>query len=496
MATVRLASRIEGLRNGSRCRGCQRRDQLIADLRRTNGKLQAQLDQRSARVKELEAHTTGVQNRLDDLSKKQPPRPRTQDAKEPKPPPKERSGRQPGGQPGHPPHPKVLLPPQRVTQTHTYVPKACAHCHAALPAKAQPGDPPPKRHQIVEIPATVAFAIEHQAHGRHCPGCGQATWAVIPADIRAHTVGPHLAGTLAYLVGAHKLSKRGAVEVADELFAAPIALGTIANLEREMSSALEPAYTEAKKAMQEADSKNVDETGWKKNGAKRWLWVAATKLLAVFMIHPLRNHVAMTLLLGSPIRGIVCSDRWRTYERLSKRFWQICWAHLKRNFQKLVERGGQAKEIGQCCLAVLDQVFELWHQFRGGGCTRVQLRRRMQPLRQDLREFLEEGSRSRNRKLARFCRRLLKVFPALWTFVRVEGVEPTNNHGERVLRLAVLWRKSCFGCHSDNGCRFVERLITAVQSLRLQKRSVLDFLRATIEARRAGKKSPSLLPGG
>lgn len=496
MATAHFATLIEDRSDGSRCPGCQRRDKLIASLRRANVKLQAEVDQFSAHVKEMETHTAGVQDRLDDLSKKQPPRLRSQDAKEPSPPPKKRSGRKPGAQPGHPPHPKELLPPERVTDTHTYVPGTCEHCKAALPANAQPGDPQPKRHQIVDIPATVAFAIEHQAHGRKCPCCDKVTWAVIPDHIRAHSVGPQLAGTLAYLVGAHKLSKRGAVEVANELFAAPIALGTVANLEQEMSSALEPAYAEAKKAVQKAGIKNVDETGWKKNGAKRWLWVAATNMLAVFMIHPLRNHVAMMQLLGSTIRGIVCSDRWRTYERLSKRFWQICWAHLKRNFQKKVERGGKNKDIGQRCLAVLARIFELWHLFRGGGCTRKQLRRRMQPLRKELRTVLEEGSHSRNLKLARFCRRLLKVFQALWTFVRVKNVEPTNNHGERVLRLAVLWRKSCFGCHSDNGCRFVERLITTVQSLRLQKRSVLDFLCTTIKTHRVGKKTPTLLPRG
>jgi transposase len=494
MATLHPTTEIDDLPDGSRCRGCQRRDQLIAELRLANGKLQAQLDQQSARAQELQTHAAGVQDRLDDLSKKQPPRPRA--SQEPKPPPKPRTGRKPGGQPGHPPHPKVLLPADRVGETHTYVPDTCKHCQAALPTLAQPGDPEPKRHQIIDIPETVAFAIEYQAHGRTCPCCNQVTWAKIPDDMRAHGVGPRLAGTLAYLVGAHKLSKRGAVEIADELFAAPIALGTVSNLEQEMSDALQPAYQEAKKAVQEADSKNVDETGWKKNGAKRWLWVAATHLLAVFMIHPLRNAVALAKLLGTRIHGIVCSDRWRIYERLRKRFWQVCWAHLKRNFQKQVDRGGKAKDIGLRCLGVLELVFELWHQFRRGDCTRKQLRRRMHVWRGELRTILKEGSRSPNRKLARFCRRLLKVYPALWTFVRVEGVEPTNNHGERVLRLAVLWRKCCFGCHSEEGCRFVERLITAVQSLRLQNRSVLEFLRATIQARRAGEKTPSLLPGG
>lgn len=494
MATVQTTPGIDDLPDASRCPGCQLREQLIAELRLANAKLQAQLDQQSAHAQELQTHAAGIQDRLDDLSKQQAPRPR--DEEEPPPPPKPRSGRKPGGQPGHPPHPKVLLAAERVRETYAYVPDTCQHCNAALPAEAQADDPQPKRHQIIDIPETVAFAIEHQAHGRTCPCCHEVTWAKIPDDIRAHSVGPCLAGTLAYLVGAHKLSKRGAVEVADALFAAPIALGTVANLEQEMSAALQPAYDEAQKAVQEADLKHVDETGWKQNGAKRWLWVAATRLLAVFMIHPLRNSVALAKLLGTPIHGVVCSDRWRIYERLRKRYWQVCWAHLKRNFQKQVDRGGQAKDIGRRCLGVLELVFELWHHFRNGACTRRQLRRRMQVLRGDLRVILKEGSCSRNDKLARFCRRLLKVYPALWTFVRVEGVEPTNNHGERVLRLAVLWRKNCFGCHSEAGCRFVERLITAVQSLRLQKRSILQFLRTTLQACRNGEKTPSLLPGG
>jgi transposase len=494
MAALQPTTVIDDLPDGSRCPGCQLRDQLIAELRQANAQLQAQLDQQSARVQDLQTEAAGVQHRLDDLSKQQPPRPRDQE--EPKPPPKSPSGRKPGGQPGHPPHPKPLLPADRVRETHTYVPEVCQHCNAALSANAQPNDPEPKRHQIIDIPKTVAFATEYQAHGRTCPCCSKVTWAKIPDDIRAHSIGPNLAGTLSYLVGAHKLSKRGAVEVADELFSAPIALGTVANLEQELSKALQPAYDEAKKAVQAADIKHVDETGWKKNGAKRWLWVAATKLLAVFMIHPLRNSVALAKLLGSPIHGVVCSDRWRIYERLRRRYWQVCWAHLKRNFQKQVDRGGKAKDIGQRCLGVLELVFELWHHFRDGGCTRKQLRQRMRGLRRELRAILKEGANSRNAKLSRFCLRLLKFYPSLWTFVRVEGVEPTNNHGERVLRLAVLWRKCCFGCHSDKGCRFVERLITAVQSLRLQKRSVLDFLRTTIHAHRAGEKTPSLLPRG
>jgi hypothetical protein len=119
----------------------------------------------------------------------------------------------------------------------------------------------------------------------------------------------------------------------------------------------------------------------------------------------------------------------------------------------------------------------------------------MVPLMVELRELLRAGLRSYDKKLSRFCRRVLAVCPALWTFVVEEGVEPTNNHAERVLRRAVLWRRRSFGCHSSAGCRFVERILTVVQSLRLQGRSVLAFLQEAIQAHRSGLQAPELAVG-
>jgi transposase len=157
------------------------------------------------------------------------------------------------------------------------------------------------------------------------------------------------------------------------------------------------------------------------------------------------------------------------------------------------ERGGTAQRIAEGCLDVQRRVFELWHLFRGGGCTRGQMDDKMVPLMLELLEVLRAGLRSRDRKTRRFCDRLLDVYPALWTFVVVEGVEPTNNHVERAQRRAVLWRRRSFGCHSAAGCRFVERILTVVQTLRLQKRSVLQFLYEAINAHRSGGQRPSLV---
>jgi transposase len=305
-----------------------------------------------------------------------------------------------------------------------------------------------------------------------------------------------LAAALSYFAGCHGVSKRGVEEISEAVFDAPVSLGTVANLEQETSAALAPAHQEALDVVEKAPVKNVDETGWKQAGRKRWLWVAATTSVVVFLIHLLRNVTALKKLIGATLSGIVCSDRWRAYDRVELLRRQVCWAHLKRNWEKMVERGGKAKEIGTACLSIHEKVFELWHLFRGGGCSRAKLDDKMVPLMLALLDVLHHGRRCRDAKTKRFCARLLTVYPALWTFVAVEGVEPTNNHAERVQRRAVLWRRRSFGCHSANGCRFVERILTVVQSLRLQGRSVLQFLYEAIAAHRSGQNGPKLVLEG
>jgi transposase len=346
------------------------------------------------------------------------------------------------------------------------------------------------------LPNLAAHITEYQGHARTCPCCGKVTHATIPAEIRAHSVGPNLTGVLSYFAGCHGVSKRGVEEISDHVFDAAIALGTVANLEQEVSAALAPAYEAARAAVQQAPVKHLDETGWKQAGKKRWLWVAATGAVAFFMIHTRRNKVALCKLLGDTLAGILCSDRWAAYDAWVLLRRQLCWAHLKRNWDKLLERGAAAKRIAQPCLSVQQRVFELWHLFRGGGCTRAKLKERMAPLILELLAALQSGMRCRDRKTQRFCARLVDRYPALWTFVVVDGVEPTNNHAERVQRRAVLWRRRSFGCHSAQGCRFVERILTVVQTLRLQKRSVVPFLREAITAHRAGQPSPSLVMAG
>jgi transposase len=241
-------------------------------------------------------------------------------------------------------------------------------------------------------------------------------------------------------------------------------------------------------------AQNTDETGWKEAGRLCWLWTAVTSGAALFVINARRGAAGLAALLGDVISGIVTSDRWSAYGRLDIYRRQLCWAHLVRDFQALVERGGPAKAIGEELLCLAEDVFTWWYRVRDGTLQRASLRTYIDGQRPWLRELLQRGSRCRCTKTARFCANLLELEPALWTFVRAEGVEPTNNAAERALRPAVLCRRRSFGCYSAAGCRFVERMLTVVQTLRLQQREIIDYLEQAITAHRQGLAAPKLLP--
>lgn len=444
------------------------------------------------RCRELEARVLVLENLVRDLRDKlKPPPPKRPAEPQPPAPAKVPTGKKRGAQPGHAPHLKSFLPSERVKAVVDHAPACCASCDQSLSAIAN--NPDPKRHQVAELPAILAEITEHRGHSRTCP-CGHTTRAAIPADIRKHSLGPHLTATAVYLIGSFGLSKRNAEEVLEGLFGVPVALGTISNLEREAAAALEPAYQEARKAVADAPVKNVDETGWKQGGLKRWLWAAATKAATVFLIHPRRNLDALTHLLGK-LAGILVSDRWVVYDDWPEEERQLCWAHLKRNWEKKIELGGEAKRLGERWLAEQKRVFELWHLFKAGTLDRNGLQERMTASIDALGDLLAEGAGSRDAALSRYCQRLHDRFPMFWLFTSAEGVEPTNNHAERVQRRAVLWRRKSFGCAGQAGCRFVERILTVVGTLRLQGRDALDFLSRSIAAHRQGSAGPTLCMG-
>jgi len=270
------------------CPGCQERDARIAELERQVAQQQQQFANLEARLNTNSANssTPPSANPLGTPKNK-----------------KKKSKRKRGGQPGHPPHLKQLLPPDRVTRAVPIIPEACSGCHAALPTEPGPNDSEIKRFQVIELPPILVEVVEYQAHTRTCTCCGKVNQATIPADIREHSIGPRLTGTLSYLTGNLGLSKRNVEELAEDVFRAPIALGTIANLEQEVSVALEASHQQAREAVRQAEVAFADETSWKLWGKLCWLWAVATTTIAVFVIYPKRSALGFAAILGTTFDG-------------------------------------------------------------------------------------------------------------------------------------------------------------------------------------------------
>jgi transposase len=401
-----------------------------------------------------------------------------------------RSVRQQGGQRGHRGKSRPLVPPEQVDQIVDTTPTACGQCGHLLLGT----DPQPARHQVTEVPPVRPVVTEYRRHTLTCPDCGAATTANWPAGMPTGRFGPRVAATVAYLTGRCGVSQRDAQEILTTLCGVDVGLGSIAALEAQVSDALAAPVAEAQAAIQTAPVVNGDETSWSEQTRRCWMWTAVTALVTVFLLRPSRSRASARELLGASYAGIVGSDRYTGYGWLATSQRQVCWAHLVRDFTAMAERGGASKALGTVCLDVAERLFACWYQLRDGRIDRATFTLLAAPLQAELHAFLETGRAIHHAKTRHLCENLLAIEPALWTFVTVSGVEPTNNSAERALRRAVLWRRRSFGTQSAAGSRFVERILTTVTTLRQQERSVLDYLTAATAAATAGLPVPSLLP--
>lgn len=433
------------------------------------------LEALTARVAELEAKL----NQNSSNSSKPP----SSDGPHVKPaPPKPPSGKRRGGQPGHPRHERVILPPDEVID---HKPARCRRCAAALAGD----DPEPVVDQVLDLPATLRHVTHHRRHTLACPCCRALTTAA-PVPEAASGFGPKLTAVTAYLTGVGRLGKRAVRTFFADVCDLPVSVGAVSKLEATVSRALGPIHAEAHAAAKGRDA-NVDETSWRQGAVRAWLWVAVTTVLTVFLIRRHRDRAAFDDLVG-PDPGVLTTDRFPVYTHLRGRRRQVCWAHLRRDFQAMIDRTNAGSRIGEELLAHADILFAHWKRVRDGTRTRRWFARtHAGGLRAEVRALLERGRACPCPKTAGVCRELLAVEASLWTFARVDGVEPTNNAAERAVRHAVCWRKTSFGTDSERGSRFVERMLTVVASCRQQGRGILDFLAKAV----AGQK-PSLLPQG
>jgi transposase len=281
-----------------------------------------------------------------------------------------------------------------------------------------------------------------------------------------------------------------------DIFDFSLSVGMICKAEKTVSSAIALPVNEARHFIRSADNIGVhsDETGFREKGKNMWAWIAVSSLVAVFAIRKNRNKKIAKELLGKNFRGILCSDRYSAYQWIPNESRQICWAHLDRDFRKISERTGSSASIGSGLLVQINDLFHYWHEYKDGTIDRNTLKKKTKPVKNMIEKLLKQGRRSRNRKTSGTCGDILSYGPAMWRFLETDGIEPTNNLAERLIRTIAIWRKTSFGTQSKKGSTYMERIMTVVATCKLQGKNILEYLTGAVKNHIEKTDYPSLLP--
>lgn len=403
------------------------------------------------------------------------------------------SPRRQGAQPGHPGRGRALMSADAVGQVVEHWPSRCRCGHLFQEEEREPlGEP--ARHQVAELPEIAVVLSEHRLLCLRCPVCGGRTRAELPAEVPRGAFGPRLEAAVATLAVRNRVSRRDTVELMGELFGCRLATGTIDTIVKRAGGALEAPQARLQDHVRCAPAVNIDETGWRLRGRKHTLWGALTERAALFRIAPDRHEREARAMLGEGFRGIACSDRWWAYDYLDPRRRQVCWSHLIRDFTAQSEGLEPERSFGEAGLEIAGRLFSAWDDFQRDG-DRARLIERVAPLKRELKPLLDRcaGKSPKYKRTRGLARNLRKVWPALWTFAEVDGVEPTNNRAERGLRGAVIYRKLSLGSQSEAGERTIERLLSASVTCRLQRRSLFAYLTDVLTAKARGDPAPSLV---
>jgi transposase len=466
----------------------------IAELEAGNRSLQVQLDDAQALLAQQQGQIRQLQQQLADAKAKlntnssnsslPPSSDRFHSKRRPPPAPGQPTKKR-GGQAGHPRHQRLLVPDEKVQQTIPCVPSACRRCGRPLSGQ----DPHPLRHQVAELPIVQPDIVEYQLHRLSCPHCHTRTCGRLPGEVKGQ-FGPRLEATLALLAGRYRLGLRPVVSLAADLWGLDLSPGMVSKLRRRAAEALLLPTLEVALYVR-TQNVNIDETPWREGKNKGYLWAVVAPLASLFHIARWRTREVAEGLLGKSYAGVATCDRLKSYWWIKRLQW--CWAHLRRDFQAMIDRGNQGQAVGLALLGQSDRLFHLWHQLKEGELSRADFQAAIKPVRRAVRRLLRRGKACGCGKTAGTCKELLAHEGRLWTFVDACGVEPTNNAGERAERQGVLWRKTSGGTDSREGSRFVERVLTVVATCKQQGKDVLGYLVGCIQSWRHGRAPPSLL---
>jgi transposase len=465
--------------------------EVLLALSAQNERLEAQVQTLTARVARQEERIAQLERQVKRSSRNSSQPPSADRSSSPPRRGKDPSGRKPGGQDGHEGKGRELLPTAAVDEVIVHWPSTCGCGHVfsegELVAVGRP-----VRHQVEELPRLAVTVIEHQCPRVRCRACGNRMRAQLPAEIADSAFGPRFHAAVAVLSVRNRVSRRDVVECCEQLFGARVSAGTIDAILTRVADALADPDADLLKRVRNAKAVNMDETGWRTAGQRRALWGAFSDRHAVLRVRADRHEDHAKELLADT-KAIVTSDRWWAYGHLPLKRRQLCWAHLRRDFKGHAEGLGAEKTFGEEGMRICEELFWSWEIYVHTR-DRAELKRRIRALRRQFKPILRQYSAkaTRYKHCRGIARNLLKAWPALWTFADHPGVEPTNNHAERALRGAVIYRKLSLGTQSPDGETRIERLLSIHTTCRLQRRPLHDYLTRALAAHARDDPAPLL----
>lgn len=402
---------------------------------------------------------------------------------------KQKSGRKRGGQPGHQAWQRSKIPSEQVDSIIDCKPAEKCDCGGTIKLKNKI-----KTHQVFEIPLPKYEVIEYRIYKGSCEACHCKHEGQLPAGMSPKGFGVRAQAMLSLLTSKYRLSKRLVQSWFQDVYQMPICLGSVSNVEHTVSKSLKLIHEEVFARIQTEKVVHVDETGHKEVNRSGWAWIASVPKYTYFMLNKSRGKKVAKEVIGDYHGRLVVTDRYPAYNYLPSENHQICWAHLKRDFQKIAERPDKPGRIGKMLLKAYTQLFGFWKtEYKEELKLSKKQKKRLRYFKNKMLRWLVAGVHCGHGRTSRTCENILELQNSLWHFFENPDIPPTNNHAERQLRPLVISKKLTFGTQSDRGSRFIERIFTVVTSCKQQGRDVLAFVTEAIQRYFLNKKAPSLV---
>ena len=403
--------------------------------------------------------------------------------------------RAPGGQPGHPKHERLLVPPEQVRAFFDHCPsECCPDCGHVL----RPTGFGPRITQQIDIEAVPLHVQEHRRHEAYCPACDKMYYGLLPRGVeRGGLLGPRLTTLVAYLKGVCHASYSTVRKFLRDVVGVTISRGQLVKVIAKVAQALEQPYQELLDDLPGQATLNVDETSHKDKGALFWTWCFRAELYTLFKIDPTRSADVLIEVLGREFDGVLGCDCFSAYRRYMRQFdvrLQFCLAHLVREVKFLTTLSDAATRCyGERFCEALRQLFLVFHQ--RDTLPKWQWQARLRAARA---EVMRQGTQAvpTSDAARRLAARMEKYGESYFRFLTTPGVEPTNNVAEQAIRFVVIDRHITQGTRGEKGRRWCERIWTVMATCARQGRSAFDYLESVVQAWFEGEAVPGLLPEG